>query len=490
MPPRPSNRERIAEMKVSIIVRVVLIANLAVVAGFAQSAPDPANSGPPIAATPNPDQPTIPQTFTTGENTWYHGPIPNTPLSLSEKFNQLLPPWLRFSGEVRERFEGYTGSSFKPNSTDDYVLDRLRIGVLIRPTHWLSFFGQMQDARVWARNPALPPYQNTWDIRQAYVEIGSTEGNEGFSVQGGRIEMNYGNGRLIGNSWWTNVSRSFDGVRATFHDGPFKVDVFTTSVVIVRDGVIDHHNQGNNLNGIYGQLKNPVKNSIFEPYGFWHVQPDATLKSGKLGHLDQFTWGLRFLGTLPKDFDYRTEMAIQRGTLGPSEIRSWMGHWTGGYTLRKLWWQPRLFVEYDYASGDNNPKDASEYSTFDPIYPSTHDKLGLADQIGWRNIRDLRFGQEFKISRKLTVGTSIHDFWLANAHDSLYPTRGSVVAKDPTGNSGTHVGEEFDVQAVYKLTRQTQLGAGYGRLFTGEFLNRTTKGIDYNYPYMLAEYVF
>ena len=51
-------------------------------------------------------------------------------------------------------------------------------------------------------------------------------------------------------------------------------------------------------------------------------------------------------------------------------------------------------------------------------------------------------------------------------------------------------GEELDAQIIYMPTRQSQIGAGYGHIFTGEFLKKTTKGVDYNYPYMLVEYVF
>jgi len=170
-------------------------------------------------------------------------------------------------------------------------------------------------------------------------------------------------------------------------------------------------------------------------------------------------------------------------------IRAWMGHWVLGYQFKEIRIKPRLFVEYDYGSGSPNVKGGYD-NTFDPIFPSTHDKLGLADQVGWRNIKDLRFGQEYFLARKWKLATSIHDYWLANAHDALYPTRGSVVAYDAKGLSGTHVGEEFDIQAIYTPTRQTEIGAGYGRLFTGEFLKKTTKNVDYSYPYMLVEYVF
>src|ERR1022692_1959740 len=45
------------------------------------------------------------------------------------------------------------------------------------------------------------------DLRQPSGPLGNTDGN-GFPLQGGRFDMTYGNNRLIGNSWWTNVSRS------------------------------------------------------------------------------------------------------------------------------------------------------------------------------------------------------------------------------------------------------------------------------------------
>ena len=428
---------------------------------------------------------TVPLLYPKLTGTWA-GTTPSP--SLSEQFNKLLPKWLQFSGELRERFEGYSGGSFKHNSTNDYDLQRIRLGMEIKPASWVQFYIEMQDSRVFGITPTLPPYENTADIRQAYVQFGPTEGN-GFSLQGGRFDMTYGNNRLIGDSWWNNVSRTFDGVRASYQQGRFRADVFATSVVIIRNGVIDHHLEGNNLYGAYATAKNVIPHATLDVYQFWNLRPSFALEQVKTGKLDEWTTGFRWLGALPRSFDYRTEMAYQLGTLSVDKIRAWMGHWVLGYTVQQTRIRPRFFVEYDYGSGSGNSKGGYD-NTFDPIYPSTHDKLGLADQIGWRNIRDFRLGQEFHLARKWTAATSFHDFWLANAHDALYPTRGSIIAQSPTGVDGTHVGEELEIQAIYTPTRQTQVGAGYGHVFTGEFLNKATKGVDYSYPYMLVEYVF
>lgn len=94
--------------------------------------------------------------------------------SPAEALDKRLPPWIRLDGEFRTRFEGYTGGSFKPDTTDAYALTRLRLQLTLKPTSWLKFFGEEYDARAIGKSPAVPPFQNTWDIRQAYVELGIT----------------------------------------------------------------------------------------------------------------------------------------------------------------------------------------------------------------------------------------------------------------------------------------------------------------------------
>ena len=95
-----------------------------------------------------------------------------------QELNRSLPPWLEFGGEYRLRLEGQDGIKF--GTTDDsYVLGRLRLNLLVKPARWFSLFGETQDSRIFF-NEHLPsglPYRNTWDIRQAYAEFGSsTEG--------------------------------------------------------------------------------------------------------------------------------------------------------------------------------------------------------------------------------------------------------------------------------------------------------------------------
>jgi len=166
-----------------------------------------------------------------------------------------LPHWISFGAEERLRLEGFSGGGFQPGNDDFYLLHRFRLSTTLRPAPWWRIVAQTQDARVWGDNqkPYGPPHQDTWDLRQAYAELGDP-GKSPASLRVGRQEMSLGGERLVGISAWTNVSRSFDAARATFLYRNFKLDAFSASIVVLRDGQIGSADAGNNLHGLYGTI--------------------------------------------------------------------------------------------------------------------------------------------------------------------------------------------------------------------------------------------
>ena len=78
---------------------------------------------------------------------------------------------------------------------------------------------------------------------------------------------------------------------------------------------------------------------------------------------------------------------------------------------------------------------------------------------------------------------------MATSKNYLYASSGAIsVSAHPGANR--HIGNEFDMVAEYEVNKGLNFGFGYGRMFTGQFLNQTTSGHDYSYPYAYFEYNF
>jgi hypothetical protein len=409
---------------------------------------------------------------------------------LSDRINPDLPRWFRFNGEYRMRLEGIDGAGYRADATDAYLLSRVRVNTSIIPTSWLKIQLQGQDAQVMARNakPDAPPFEDTFDLRQAYVELGNVESSK-FGLRVGRQELVFGEQRLVGHLNWTNTARSFDAVRASYRSRNYRLDAFAASVVNLRDGEFNKRADGNNLHGAYGSFSAIVPKATVEPYIFWRVSSGVRSEAGTIGKLDFKTVGFRWVGKLPAGLDYGAEIAGQTGSLGSDDVSAWAGHWVLGYTIPKAKYTPRLIFEYNHASGDPNPSDGKR-GTFDQLYPTGHDKLGLSDQVGWRNVHNVRSGIEMKPSPKVTMSGSYHSWWLAETRDGLYAASGALVARVANGSAGRHIGHEADFQTVYALNAQLQIGAGYAHLFPGTFLKNATPGKSYKIPYLMFTYLF
>ena len=379
-------------------------------------------------------------------------PAPRPPVL--NRANELLPLWLRVRGEFRERMEGFDGSDFVEDRKDLYYLSRVRLNATVTPTRLLSFQVQAQDARVAKKTVGAvgTPFRAPFDLRVAFADVGDAKSP--VSVRVGRQELAFGEQRLVGHVSWLNAARTFDGAKVTFRTAAFTMDVFGASIVRIMDGAFDRSGNGNRFVGAYATTTKLMPLASVEPYVFW--RRDLTLRTGTatLGDLEQTTAGVRMAGRMPGRLDYGIEMAIQRGSLGTDDVEAWAGHWQLRESLPGAG-AVRLTGEYNYASGDENPADEVR-GTFDQLYPTPHDKYGLADQIGWKNIHHARAGLEFTPVKGLPVMASYHSWWLAETRDGIYTAGSALLA----------------------------------RVITGAFLKQATPGASYSHPYVMATYVF
>jgi hypothetical protein len=271
------------------------------------------------------------------------------------------------------------------------------------------------------------------------------------------------------------------------HNG-YGATIFASSVVTARDHVFDRHVDGDNLHGVYGSLTRLIPQATVEPYAFWRVAPRVSAEAG-VGRLDSKTSGVRWAGKLPYATEYTAEMVMQRGSWGGDTVSAWAGFWRIGRAFGQSQWRPTLRLELNHASGDKDPNDR-RHGTFDVLYPTPHDKYGLADQVGWKNVNHIGLIGEVRPKQQLILQAKVHDRWLDAARDGLYNSGGALLVRDRTGSAGTHVGKEIDLQASWAAMPGVQIAGGVGHMFAGEFLRHTTPGHVYTFVYTTLVYGF
>ena len=464
-----------------------LVLKLAVIGAVAAQQAFPQSTNP----SPDPYPPDTPGGSQAATDLRVFEPNPNGWLFPITRLDELLPLWIQFGGQFRDRAERQTGLGYAPLD-DSFDLTQLRLGIYLQPTKWLEIVGVTQDSRVFFnhRLPNAPPYQNIWDIREAYAQLGNSK--EGWiDLVVGRQMFSFGDERVIGPSDWSNMGRTFDTVRLDLHPSGVKVSIFAASVINALDGRVDHHIQGNNIYGIYSSFAHLIPHAALEPYVLWRVAPGNVPlpETAGRGHLSEVTGGARIAGTLPANFDYDIEMNKQAGSLGRYSIDAWAGHWNVGYTFKNARTKPRPFVEYNYASGNRNPN-SNTWGTHDQIYPSAHDKMDFADQFGWKNIKDLRGGASEKVAARWTLTEIFNDLWLATKNDAVYASSGAVAIPAHPGATSNHLGIELDLIAEYKQNGHVTYGIGLAHLFAGRYLNEATRGKDFNYSFAYITYGF
>jgi hypothetical protein len=403
--------------------------------------------------------------------------------------NSRLPTWIAFEAEERLRFESYRNGGFKPGNNDTYFLNRFRYQMDIQPAAWFKLVSQVQDARPISEKPPLgPPNENTWDLKLAYAEAGDPE-KHWISVRAGRQLINY-NHTIIANSEWRNQGRSYDAVVTNLHYGRFRLGMFAAAPVVTRDFGVSRHQKGNDIFGFYGYVNQLLPHSVLEPFVLWRTQRSVAVEAAGANskrNQREEAYGLRIKGKTVGRLDYSVEAIAERGFDGPNPIRASAANAGAAYSFNTVPWRPRIFGQYDFASGDRNPKDGV-HGTFDTMYPTAHDRFGITDQMGWQNIRAGRGGITLEPHYRWTLSAQYLNFSLAAATDGMYNTSGGLLFRDSSGKSGTHIGEEFDVYTWYELNRHINIGGGLGSILPGSFLARTASRSNYIYPYFTINF--
>ena len=404
--------------------------------------------------------------------------------------DEKLPKWIDVQAEDRFRYEAYNNSSLKAKVDDSYLLNRFRFQVDLHASSWLRVTAQVQDARAGFQNPPIgPPNTVRWDLKLAYAEIGDPE-KHWFNLRVGRQLINYNN-TIISNSEWRNQARSYDAAVLNLNAKHEHLGIFAASPVVPQAYGVSPHQEGNNIYGAYGRIDDLVgPHSNLEPFFLWRVQPAEVVESAvakTTGHENEKVIGVRLKEQAGKSFDYGGELIYEGGTVGKQSINAWATEEGAAYQFLNVASKPRVFTQFDYASGNGNPAGNATHSTFDTIEPSAHDRFGITDLFGWQNIEAVRLGTTVEPHRRLTLTAQGLDFWAPSALDSIYNTSGSAIVTNKTAH-GNHLGAEVDGYSWYELNKHFNLGGGTGYFAGGEFLTNVTTSHSYKYYYFALNF--
>jgi hypothetical protein len=400
--------------------------------------------------------------------------------------NERFPKWLKLGVDLRGRLEAEDGFKFVQGPDDTFYLHRLRLNLAIEPRPWMRIYIEGQDARVAGYNRPVPANAaDSMDLHVAYIQFGRVE-EKSWGLRAGRQELRFGEGRMVGSSNWSNVGRTYDALRLTYKNKGAQLDWFASSVVKTRDGQFNRPGLRDGFYGFYSSFKKLLPNSVVEPYLLWKLSSQAHSETGRPGHESVYAPGIRAAGKLPKNFDYSVELVVETGHYAQDSIRAWAGHWLLGWRPAPAARNPRVFVAFNYASGDGNGADG-RHGTFDPMYPTNHALYGVADRNTWRNLNDLVAGFEFRPAKKWRAELDGHSFWLATRQDGIYNESGTLLVRDRTATSSS-IGSEFDLRVFYQPSDRLAVEFGYAHLFAGAFLRQSTMERGATHPYVMWSY--
>jgi len=389
--------------------------------------------------------------------------------------------------DLRARTEAQTAINYTDGNAQVYELTRIRGGVEVRPTKFLTGYIQFHD------NHALglplkfvaANMRDSFDARQAFLEFHTKT----LKVFAGRQELKFGGERLIGISDYTNNSRTFDGFDARIGDKN-RVDIFSTSVVAIHPTSLDKHGAGLTFHGVYGNLGTIIPHTTVEPFVFVKALPRVLSQQSTYGTETEVTFGSEVVGNIEGGFDYDILGALQRGSYSNDSIHSGAGYVKVAYTAKDIDWKPRLGGEYDYATG-NPHHNLNRISTFDELYPSNHNAFGLVDLFGYQNIKEVRINLDLTPVRHLTVLLQQEFLNAASVHDGVYNGGGTQFVKPlAAGFSSDDIGKGFDASAKYVFHNYLVVNIGVGHFFPGRLMTTNAHGAPLTLSYLSFTYRF
>jgi hypothetical protein len=330
------------------------------------------------------------------------------------------------NGELRVRNENDNRDFNSDTDTKSFNVMRTRIGIAVRPANDMNVFVQVQDSRVHgqASVPASDPSvqeDGKLDLHQGFFQVQNL-GWQGFGIQAGRMEVRFGNQRLIGVDDWANVNRSFDGVMAHVNRERFNAQLLWANLNENDNTIIGDPSAENNadatMQAVIGTIG--VTPNLNTDLFVINARDKQTVSEDDDARLT--TFGARVHGKAAQRFDYSVEGSLQVGVIetGPTTENDVSANMFGaevGMTVGPEERPVRFGVGFDRLSGDDNVVDTEE-KAFSTLFGDNHTFYGLADIVepSLAGLQDIKFNAAATVwsdaNNVFKLGGEFHNFRL------------------------------------------------------------------------------
>ena len=405
------------------------------------------------------------------------------------------PDWLTLRGETRVRYETLDGQFRAGGAGGDQALAFRTLLLAEADAGPVAFGLEFQDARVLLDDSGTPlttSIVNPFDLLQAYARIDADGwfGQPDATLIVGRQTLNIGSRRVLERVDMANVIFSYSGVywRSENAHGD-ELHLLHVSPVgrLPNDRTAlgedelsgDEEEWGRRFWGAHFRRRDAFGAALPRVWAEAFIygldeRDEAAVPTPDRHYLQPGARLYRAPETSSWDFDiegsYRS--GSRRETAAASDVSdldvsAWTLHAGLGYTFDHPW-RVRVGLDYDYASGDEDPNDGS-YDQYERLFGSRRTDLGntgIHGPLTPANIEAPGARIEIAPSTRLDARLAYKAAYLASETDAWVVAR----VRDPAGASGRFIGHSLDGRLRYWLLPQSLLfEVGASALIAGGF---------------------
>jgi len=402
--------------------------------------------------------------------------------------------WLSFGGQARTRLEVWENFRYAPQNDDVFLLTRLRAHADLHIGR--NFRTYVEGTSAFSTTRDLPGGRRTTDTDEldlvngfADLKLFLFDDDATLTLRGGRFQMLFGRGRLVGPDDWFNTLQTFDGGAAILDVSDWTLTGFWTRPVEVSKYEFNRSDDDHTFFGAYAAGVIPWTTIGLDLYWMRLDRRMPTVVPG-FGTFTiaerRHSIGGRIHGLIGKTgLDYDIEGTYQVGEIANRDVRAYMFAGELGYSP---WETVRIHGLLSNASGGDSGGDVE---VFNQLFPRSHAFLGWIDAVGRQNNITTGVGVTWKARPNLTIAVVGYQFWRFDTDDALYNSRG--IATVPGLVTGARdIGREIDLLVRWQVDRHLTASIGYSHFFTGEFLKEATAvgGRDIDFFHTTLQYTF